>query len=318
MRAVSLFPICALALPAAAFAQEPVAPAAVDEEAGFGVRAEFWPDAAAPGEEVTLRLVVTPAAGRYVYSMKQPEDGMAGLPLTPEFAPEVLEARGEWRESEPKTKIDDVLGGSYGVHERTAVLSRTWRIPSDAAAGRSEYSGKLRGMSCSETSCLPGAALAFRAALEVDPALAGPPLQPSNDGGWDAAARLRAGSLAAGGHTDLSVWLEPAPGRYVYALDVGSLELLPTTIRVELPDGIELVGSFAEPKPVRKSDEFVGDFNVHKQRVRCFARVRVAEGAKPGKYAIPVTVQAMSCDESSCLPAEKKTFALQLEVAPKR
>ena len=115
----------------------------------------------------------------------------------------------------------------------------------------------------------------------------------------------------------MSVWIQPAVARYIYGLEAGNENLVSTSISLALPEGFSIGAGFAGPEPTEKYDEFIGKYYVYKKRTRFFALLRVDAKVKPGVYKIPATVEAMACDEESCLPAEERSFELEIRVGSK-
>ncbi|MBK9386240.1 MAG: hypothetical protein IPN34_15615 [Planctomycetes bacterium] len=308
------FAFALLALPARA--QQELAPAPIDQGAGFGVRAELWPSEVAPGELCELRVVVTPAKGRHVYSRTQPKGFDMGVPLELALEAAGLELVGDWSESAPQRKKDESLGVSYDVHKAAAVLSRTLRAPKDLAEAKSfALQGKATGMSCDDQGCLPISTLEFAAALKVRPELAKP--MPKIDGkcGWGSLAHLHDAAAAPGQRVWLSVYVATPAPRHVYSMHKPCESGFPTKIELELPEGVTLAGPIGEPTPIEKEDPGLDEtLYYHEGRVRFFVPLAIAADAKLGEKALRVHVEAMSCDDEGCLPPTKQSHDVKLAV----
>jgi DsbC/DsbD-like thiol-disulfide interchange protein len=312
----ALLLLAPLFLSSPAHAQEGIAPAVVDEGAGFGVRAELWPAEVAPGELCELRVVVTPAKGRHVYARTQPKGFDMGVPLELELEAEGLEIVGDWSESFPQRKDDADLGVSYDVHKATAVLARKLRAPKDlTAAKRFTVKGKATGMSCDDSGCLPISTLAFHSELAVLPELGTPMPKIDAKIGWGSLAKLHANEAAPGAEVWLSVYLATPSPRHVYAMHKTSESGYPTKIELELPEGVTLAGPIGEPTPIEKEEPGLGEtLYYHEGRVRFFVPVKIAADAKPGERTLRVHVEAMSCDDEGCLPPSKQSHEVKLTV----
>lgn len=300
----------------AALAQSEIEPAKVDEGSGFGIRAELWPPVVAPGETCELRVIVTPAEGRHVYARTQDEDFQIGLPLELRLEAEGLELIGDWQESAPTRKRDEVMEVSYDVHQSTAVLTRRVRAPRDLDAPRTfTLEGAVKGMSCDENSCLPPALIAFENKLEVQPALGKATVKIDPQIGWGSHAAFSAEEAVVGSRMWLSVYVATPTPRHIYSMWKPTEIGFPTKITLTLPEGMKQAAPVGEPIPIEKEDPALGEMlYLHEGRVRFFVPIDITADTKVGAHEIQVQVEAMSCDDEGCLPPSKQKHQLKLAV----
>lgn len=92
--------------------------------------------------------------------------------------------------------------------------------------------------------------------------------------------------------------------------------LIPTTLKAEMPAGIELRDTIY---PAGKMEKFSFSpdkpLNVYTGSVTLRLRLAVQEGAALGAATIPVTLRYQACNDSACLPPVKVPVIVKFEVS---
>ncbi len=126
----------------------------------ISVEAEFVPETAVPGQEVTLNLHVEVPDGYHIYGSKNDIK-----PTEIEFADSELVASGE--PAIPPGRINYSDGHVAYWIEGEAVLSQQFTVP-ETENGSVNLTGNVGYLMCNETGCLPPAKVEFTASLAIE------------------------------------------------------------------------------------------------------------------------------------------------------
>jgi thiol:disulfide interchange protein DsbD len=259
------------------------------------VRAEFAPASAAPGQEVTLRVILKIDEGWHVYGRDEEIGEPPRLEL-PADAP--LAAVGPT--VVPVGKPHETFGIESHWVTGEAVLEQRMRVP-DGAAGALSLRGVVHYMVCDESTCLPPDSDAFAATLAV---VGGAPAQepipePGPDRKVTFGARFEPATVAAGGTAELVVELRILDGWHVY----GSRETtgIPVTVRVAEGAPVTALGAAKIPDGTLHETFGIESYWVT-EKAELRLRVQVPAGAEVGDLAVPFVIDYSACDHESCDP----------------
>ena len=127
-----------------------------------------------------------------------------------------------------------------------------------------------------------------------------------------AALGLQPARAARGESLTLVVKIQTAPTWHIYAADSTTGTGIPTTLKLELPEGVEAVGEWVWP-PARQD----GQSRVHEGSIEVRRRLKIGSRAKPGLVQVKCTLSYQACDPFSCRPPEEKTLQADAVIASK-
>lgn len=120
-----------------------------------------------------------------------------------------------------------------------------------------------------------------------------------------------------GGEFNAIIDLRIAPGWYIYAADRPAAEAVPTSIRLELPPGIESAGEGSSPEPATTGSA-TGDlrFIYNSNSIATFQRpLRTVTGAPTGPKTIRCTIEYQACNRFMCDPPARVTLETTVNVS---
>ncbi|HTU26143.1 MAG TPA: protein-disulfide reductase DsbD domain-containing protein [Pirellulales bacterium] len=122
-----------------------------------------------------------------------------------------------------------------------------------------------------------------------------------------AAIDTDARELRPGGQFMVSVRVQIRPGWYIYAVDKPAGMVSPTSIQLELSDGIEQAGDWILPAPSPQAgmpgETLPQRLNfVYDGAIQFECPLRVAADAAPGEKTIRCLIKYQACDRFSCRP----------------
>ncbi len=92
--------------------------------------------------------------------------------------------------------------------------------------------------------------------------------------------------------------------------------LIPTSLTVAPPDGLELKG-IAYPEPIMITSEFsTQPLAVFEEQFVLGALVGVGVDTAPGTYTVPATLRYQACDDEKCLPPKNLKLEFTVNVVP--
>jgi hypothetical protein len=117
-------------------------------------------------------------------------------------------------------------------------------------------------------------------------------------------AFLQPARIQAGGIAKLVVQFKTATRWHIYATDSTAGTALPTTLKLNLPEGFEAVGDWGQPNSGNGPD---GQSRVLEGSFRFTRQIKATE--HPGRFELTCQVNYQACDPFSCqLP---RTLALK-------
>jgi DsbC/DsbD-like thiol-disulfide interchange protein len=135
--------------------------------------------------------------------------------------------------------------------------------------------------------------------------------QPSARKPLVAGAALSAPKVRAGETVTLVVRAKLAPTWHIYAADETSGGNIPTTLKLNLPDGVEAVGDWSYPAATRTKDVegaiYEGDLTFRR-------KLRIAGDAAPGSIQVTCELGYQACDPFSCRAPDKLSLKAKAEV----
>ena len=120
--------------------------------------------------------------------------------------------------------------------------------------------------------------------------------------------------IRPGGAFKLAFLPTVAPGYHVYGM--GEKQMVPFSVELKLPDGLQLAGPIEYPQPeVRHDDALDMDLRIYEGDIPLSAiNLEASESLAPGTVKVVVALHYQACDESSCFPPTTVNVELDLEV----
>jgi thiol:disulfide interchange protein len=123
-------------------------------------------------------------------------------------------------------------------------------------------------------------------------------------------------AVPAGGIIGIDVQADIAPGWHLYAMDIDPGGPVSTSFDVVEDEVFSSGGKAVQPEPVSWFDE---NFNMNTDYFEGTAvftvPVRIAESTLPGNYDLHLQVEFMLCNDSTCLPPQKKDLETVVAVS---
>jgi hypothetical protein len=127
------------------------------------------------------------------------------------------------------------------------------------------------------------------------------PREPNVNDPVVAAVELAPAKVRPGESLDIVVRIKLAPTWHVYAAEGTPGPGVPTSLKLQLPKGVEAEGGWAYPKPDRDRD----GQRIYAGTLEFRHRLRVAQDAAPGPIEVACEFSYQACDPQSCrLPAK--------------
>ncbi len=124
------------------------------------------------------------------------------------------------------------------------------------------------------------------------------------------------GTAPAGSILGVDVQADIAPGWHLYALDIPAGGPVATSFAVIKDEVFSSGGAAVQPEPVSLFDEnFNMDTNYFEGTVVFTVPVRIEESTSPGDYELHLQVEFMLCNDSTCLPPQKKDLSVSVTVS---
>lgn len=123
-------------------------------------------------------------------------------------------------------------------------------------------------------------------------------------------------AVPAGGILGVDVQADMAPGWHLYAMDIPPGGPISTSFEVIEDEVFSSGGKAVQPEPVSWFDEnFDMDTDYFEGTAVFTVPVRIAESTEPGKYELRLRVEFMLCNDSTCLPPQKKDLEIVVAVS---
>ena len=123
-------------------------------------------------------------------------------------------------------------------------------------------------------------------------------------------------AVPAGGILGVDVQADMAPGWHLYAMDIAPGGPISTSFEVIEDEVFSSGGKAVQPEPVSWFDEnFDMDTDYFEGTAVFTVPVRIAESTVPGEYELHLQVEFMLCDDSTCLPPQKKDLEIVVAVS---
>lgn len=124
-------------------------------------------------------------------------------------------------------------------------------------------------------------------------------------------AELTPSKVRPGAPLDLIVRVETAPTWHIYSVEGSNGPSIPTSVKLDLPAGLETTGSWSFPESVRALDGqriYEGTFEF-----RCHLRVKA--DASAGPFAVGCRLSYQACDARSCRPPTESAVKAEGKIA---
>ena len=118
-----------------------------------------------------------------------------------------------------------------------------------------------------------------------------------------------------GGKLELKVSAKVLEGWHIYAVDKPVGYSQPTKLAATLPKNWKAVGKWKSSEPKQDANAELETW-VHEGEPTFTLEVAVPADAPAGKAELAVTVTAMTCDDSKCLPPKKHKLTTTVTVVP--
>ena len=128
-------------------------------------------------------------------------------------------------------------------------------------------------------------------------------------------ARMQASrqKISAGDTVDVLLRLRIAGGFHIYPLDQAEKPFLPTTVKLELPDGLEAVGNWTAPDPRTGH----GGAKVYMESAVFRRRLKVKEAVTAGRFSIKGELHYQVCTDEVCWPPKTISLSTAIDIQPK-
>jgi len=127
-----------------------------------------------------------------------------------------------------------------------------------------------------------------------------------------AVAVLQPARALAGESLTLVVMLSTAPTWHIYAADGMVGTAIQTTLKLELPEGVEAAGEWT--LPTARQD---GQSRIYEGSFQFRRRLKIGLAVKPGQIHVKCALAYQACDPFSCRPPEEKTLQAAAVIEPK-
>lgn len=139
--------------------------------------------------------------------------------------------------------------------------------------------------------------------------------KPSSSEPVTAAMKSAPPEVMAGETFEVLVRVEIAGGHHIYASNMVGKPFLPATLDVTLPGGVEALGHWIGPEPIRRRN---GDL-VYTDSVLFRRRLKVRANVPAGPLSIKGELHYQACTEELCWPPRIIRLSSSIDVrSPKR
>jgi hypothetical protein len=104
------------------------------------------------------------------------------------------------------------------------------------------------------------------------------------------------------------------PLHHIYALDKSGSDNTPTTLKVDLPKGMNFKSRWEVPDPKKGK----GKSRVYEEEVVFRRKLMIGNSVAPGKYPIQCEMGYQVCDEELCWPPATIPLSAEIEVLRSR
>ena len=137
-------------------------------------------------------------------------------------------------------------------------------------------------------------------------------VKPSDDQPVTATMEVTPGELTAGQTFQLIVHVDVASAHHIYATNSIGKPFIPTTLSVTLPSGVEAVGPWIVPEPIRRrnGDLIYTDSILFRRSARLHLNIPV------GRLSISGDLRYQACTEELCWPPRTLQLSSTIDVHP--
>lgn len=122
--------------------------------------------------------------------------------------------------------------------------------------------------------------------------------------------------VAQGSTFEVAVVAEIPAAYHMNANKTSDEYLIPTTVTVDLPKGIEQMGTSYPPGKLKKFGFSSTPLNVYEDKAIIRIKLSAVSGAPIGALDLPMTLRYQACNETTCFPPVRLPVKAALKIAP--